>query len=1345
MIIDVDSIYLHRGLFAQRILKSKTSRVMPARTNNFSGCSDPKGGNEMRRLIFTSILIAYFANLSVASAQSTNATVGGTVTDPSMALIPGVEVSVRNVATGIVNTTTTNEAGAYQFASLQTGTYEISASLPGFRKSTIKDVVLGGGQQVRMNFTLQLGSVGTTVDVTATADTMLASTSASIGTVMGDKQVRDLPLGNRNVLELLAGMAGTGATEGDIEGNFAGNRLSAVNVTRDGMTVSTGRYLQGTLAATYMSPDLVEEVKVTVAPVGGEGARGSGQVQMVTRSGANQFRGSAFWNNRNSALDSANWFNNFNGAASDWENRNQYGFRLGGPIVKNKTFFFFLIDNQRTAIRQNYVGTVLTGPARQGIFRYFPGTADNRNAQQNNPTVDLQGNPVKPTGATADLQSIDVFSYDPLRPGFDPSGWIQNVLLTRMPLPNDYTVGDGLNTAGIRFTRRLYGLDTNIQDTVDRNNRDQFNLRLDHNFSSAHKLSFVYTRENSKNRAEVAGIEQWPGGYQGANHKYPRIYTGSLVSTISPALLNEFHAGWRLHDVRQWAPFYVGRDRDIGAGDAIAQEAFALLPQYNGVPLQPVPQFFPQGFMNLSAGFGTTRGSWSPLTSFSDTLSWVRGRHALKMGFELRRDRTEGWNDNNFTPLATIGAGNNPAPITNVTIPGMTTNNATTARNLLYNLAGSIDNIRQGFDLTSAAAPLKFLGYQDGVKLKNRDWRATELSVFFKDEWKVTPNVTLNFGLGWDYYGVPYEANGLAGRVVDGYKGLCGIGCGALTTVELVGKNSPQPDKQLFNDDWNNFAPSVGFSWSVPGLGGGTVLRGGYGISYSGAQFQGAMGVGGIDAGGGTLPGLSGISGGNGLTYTQTSYWSLANAELPFQPQFEPLSPVPLTDSRTLTMNLYEPNRRTPYIQNFNLSIQRRLARDLILDVSYVGSKGTKLYARVENNVEKIFETEFLDAFNVTRTGGNHPLFDRMLMGLTIPGAGVVNGTTLTGSAALRLYTNTRANLANGNAGAVADFLNRSTNAVSAVPNPNVTGKGGGFIRNGGLPEDFLVFNPQFQGAGINGNPSSSTYHSLQVQVTKRTSYGFTTQASYTLSKNLGEGATDGTISARDPRNRALDKSLLTFHRTHIFTSNGTYSLPFGPNRAFLSGGPAWMQRLVEQWQAGAIVRWSSGAPLGFTTQGANIWSATSNTPNILGQLPEGKVTTYTDGRLPTYFTGLTQSADPGRAGVTTVNTLVTAYNRLAIFDAQGNPVLVNPAPGQVGSLGIRTIDGPARFQFDMNLSKRIRISENRDLEFRADVVNILNHPVFGNPNLNINSANFGQIDSADPGRRFTLGARVNF
>ncbi|MBI4476246.1 MAG: TonB-dependent receptor, partial [Acidobacteria bacterium] len=670
---------------------------------------------------------------------------------------------------------------------------------------------------------------------------------------------------------------------------------------------------------------------------------------------------------------------------------------------------------------------------------------------------------------------------------------------------------------------------------------------------------------------------------------------------------------------------------------------------------------------------------------------------------------------------------------------GLTSTSATTARNILYDLAGSIGQVQQGFDLTSSKPPLRFQGIQEGVTRKVRDWRASELSVFFKDEWKVTPNLTLNLGARWEYYGVPYEANGIAGRAVgdERRKGLCGYACGGPVTVELVGKNSPNPNLQLYHDDWNNFAPAVGFSWSVPGFGRSTILRGGYAISYAGRAIAGAMGADGLDLGAGQLPGLSAVTAFTGLTYTKTGYWSLANlSEVPFAPQFEPLRPVPLTDPRTLTMNVYDPERRTPYVQNFNLSIQRELASNLILDVSYIGNQSTALFSRLPLNAVKIGQNQFLEAFNVTRTGGDHPLFDRMLMGLTIPGSGRVDGRTLTGSSALRRYTNTLTLLANGSVGGLADFLNRTT---------NVTGAGGGFLRNGSFAEDFLVDYPQFTEMGLNGNAESSTYHSLQAQLTKRLSHGFTNQTSYTWSKTMGISS-GGTT--RDPGNRNLDRAVLSFHRTHIVTSNGTYALPFGENRAFLGGSPAWVKQLAGQWQVGALFRWSTGAPLTLTAGGlSNLWQTANNTPHLLGELPGGRVIRHTDGRRPTFWEGLAQvNADPGRvAAVTTRDSLNAAGSTRAIRDAQGNLLLVNPAPGQVGSLGRGTVEGPSRFQLDMNLQKRVRIDEKRDLEFRADVVNVLNHPIFGSPVTDINSANFGQIQSAENGRRFTLSARINF
>ena len=257
------------------------------------------------------IAVAMYGLLAAyALAQTSNATVGGTVSDSTAASIPGVTITAANVATGIVTTVITNEAGAYQFASLQTGTYTVKAELPGFTTQTYNKVTLGGSQQVRLNFTLQVGSITTDVEVTAAADTLIATTSASVGTVLPDYKVRDLPLAGRNVLDLVLTTAGAGPTSGAQEGFFAGSRLSSVNTTRDGFVVSDGRYDFGAYSSTYTSPDLVEEVRVVTSTVDAEAGRGSGQVSMVTRSGTNQFRGSAFLTNQNSALSASNWFNN---------------------------------------------------------------------------------------------------------------------------------------------------------------------------------------------------------------------------------------------------------------------------------------------------------------------------------------------------------------------------------------------------------------------------------------------------------------------------------------------------------------------------------------------------------------------------------------------------------------------------------------------------------------------------------------------------------------------------------------------------------------------------------------------------------------------------------------------------------------------------------------------------------------------------------------------------------------------------------------------------------------------------------------------------------------------------
>src|SRR5215813_2043615 len=203
----------------------------------------------MKNLAVAALLLSFvfFAN---AIAQTTNATLGGTVSDATGALIPGVSITATNTQTGIVTTVVSNETGAYQFASLQTGIYKVTAELPGFQTQVYNEVTLGVAQQVRLNFTLQVGTQSQQVEVNVAADTLIATTSSSVGTVLPEYKLRDLPLSTRNALDLVLT---TAATQG---GSFAGSRTVAVNTVRDGVPVSDGRYDIGVSASTYVSPDL---------------------------------------------------------------------------------------------------------------------------------------------------------------------------------------------------------------------------------------------------------------------------------------------------------------------------------------------------------------------------------------------------------------------------------------------------------------------------------------------------------------------------------------------------------------------------------------------------------------------------------------------------------------------------------------------------------------------------------------------------------------------------------------------------------------------------------------------------------------------------------------------------------------------------------------------------------------------------------------------------------------------------------------------------------------------------------------------------------------------------------
>jgi len=423
------------------------------------------------------------------------------------------------------------------------------------------------------------------------------------------------------------------------------------------------------------------------------------------------------------------------------------------------------------------------------------------------------------------------------------------------------------------------------------------------------------------------------------------------------------------------------------------------------------------------------------------------------------------------------------------------------------------------------------------------------------------------------------------------------------------------------------------------------------------------------------------------------------------------------------------------------LELQRSIVSDLTMSVRYVGSKGTKLFGLAEQNYQNVTTNGLLEAVNITRAGGVAPLFDRMLKGLNF-GNGVV-GVNLTGSAALRLNSNTSTALANGNLAGLASYLNNTA---------NVTGVAGGLLRNGGFPEDFIVRNPQFQDAYLQSNLGNSTYHSLQVAGTIRPIHGFSSETTYTWSRAIGEGDDDFVKLYVDPMNRSRDKSLLSFHRTHDLRSNGMYELPFGRGQLLLNNASPFLSRLVEHWQLGAIFSMTSGAPLTilagpspFSPAGSP-FGTPGNFPDIVGNFPKdfGKVTKDPVAG-PIYFAGVKQVNDPVRTSITPADNLASAATLMAIADAQGNILLQNAKPGTIGNMGRQWLEGPGRLGFDVDLQKQITLAEGRTLELRVDALNVLNHPQFANPVPNLNGLNFGRINTATGNRSFTLSARVSF
>jgi hypothetical protein len=1367
--------------------------------------------------VFAAVLLAVTFS-APAFGQSTYATVSGTIEDASRALLPGVSITATNNATGVVSTALSNESGTYNITGLLPGAYTVSAELPGFQKATYTNVTLGNAQQVRLNFSLQVASQAQSVEVTVAADTLLATSSSSVGEVLSQQRVQDLPIVGNNVLSFFALMPGVRMDDNGVTGTFAGLAADKVSVQRDGIEASaSGRYFQaGAQTATFVNPDLVGEVRIIVAPVDAELGRGNGQIQLLTRSGTNEFRGTAAWFARNTALDANTWSNNrqvdpktgaWKPVTPDWNNTHQLTGSLGGPIKKNKTFFFTLYDQTIVRARTIQNPQVLTPCARNGIFRYF----DNWNngnaiattqASGNTPTipvVDGLGNPLtpatNPNGSpfNGSLRYASVFgrvtntptrpdcsdaivqagtNWDANRKALDPTGYITK-LLGKMPMPNNYEIGDGLNTAGHRWVRRESDGTESIFGTSGNLARKQINTKIDHNFNSTNKLGVSYTYEDS---AGTANFAQWPGGFQGRVFRKPQTLSLNFVSTLSPALVNETRAGMR----RTGSNTY-----NALTDPATGKDAQSFLPNYAGYPIMLALTVNPFGSTTTGVNGGAYLGGGGTasyldttgLWTYGDSLSWTKGKHAFKMGGEIRRQRSLAYEAGGATLPTTIPqafGGDAPnAPISTnaisgTTIPGLAgtsaSGNNATMRNLLNFLSGSLNRITEFRFMQS---PTKLDAFEDyrTQPLRQRDFHGNEASIFFKDDWKVKKSLTLNLGLRWDYFGSFYEASGFMPAAAGGPSAIWGISGSSFadwmkpgvrgkdTTIAFFGKNSPNPGTPWRRNDYNNFGPAVGFAWQVPWFGAGkTTVRGGYQVTYQIGWSYNQLSFAASAPGSGDSISYTGDS---NLTYLDLT--KLASV-IPLPSPFKPLQPIP-TSSRT--QQIYQPGSGlvTPYTQNLTFGVTRSLSSNLTMDLRYVGT-----LARKQNNnsgfninVPNFLYNGLKEAFDAARAGGESPLLNQIFNGINL-GAGTV-GPNFTGAAALRADSRFNSNLANGNYMAMAATLNTLNYTTALNPGlpsipPGVLGQ---VLKINGFPDNFVVANPQFTNINVITNDYSSNYHSFEAQVTMRPTQGIAMQSTYTWSKNLGTSGPMGLgTTYTNPVNRHADYSVQADTRVHDFRTNGTFALPFGPNKLLFGRSSGTAARIIEGWQVGWIVNVNSGAPL--TVTGNNSLYANGR-PDLVGPFPtrDGRVTfDGTPAATGAYWKPDTFAIDRDPQCSAIAASLQSLCTLNAIKDARtGQILLQNARPGAFPTMGYGQIFGPGRWRFDANISKAIKLTESKSLQFRLDASDILNHPEPNTPSLNLTgtaATTFGQIvaSGATPAktnlhRQLQAQLRLNF
>lgn len=1250
----------------------------------------------MRKLLYSLSLLALGLFIGTLARAQDLASVTGVVTDSTGAVIPAATVVLQNTSTNSLYKAVTNAQGSYTFANVAPGPgYKITVTAQGFKPEVVTGIYLNVSSTRSQTVKLSVGNSSETVQVSAASENVtLNTTDATVGNNFQVQFMQDLPVQNRdNPSALFYQQPGV-----TLQGSVTGSRTDQSNVTVDGLEANddaTGAF--GVIVG-EAPVDSVQEFRGVVAdPNSDSGQGGGGQFQLVTKSGTNAFHGDVNWYHRDTDTEANDWFNNNAGVGRPPLVRNQFGGQLGGPIKRNRAYFFFDYDGRRDARSALVDRTVPMGTNTSGYRGGYLSYVNN-------------------AGAVATLTPSQIAGYDPQGIGWDQAEL--KLFQSRYPIANDLTgdVGDGVNTAGYRF---------NAPDPYVEN---VYVERLDYTINDTMKL---FAKSSYAQRSTIENTIQFPGDPTYTYPFYDRSYDWVVghTWTIGSNKLNQASIGETFEDYNFGVTYNPQGNN-----------------QYN--------------YAGLSGPYGAGSNAQArtfPIPVVRDDFSWQKGRHSFSFGGTFKWESPQGFADENynFQDIGVTGNTNFTALSDNLRPSDINSNYTSIYDSQFSTALGAFAETSTNFNYNNKGQ------VQPTASGLTENYRNYETEVYFGDTWKTTPSLTITYGLRYQNYSVPYEVHGTeavaqlasgssarefsfnqywADRVSQSASGT--IGNNSLPFLQYVygGKANDAPG--YYHPQNTMFAPHVAFSLN-PTFARKTVISGGADIVYdhtvvNALQFLQLQFSGLFEANNDNLYGIAG---------DPTDSLASSNPNMNGLPRFSAISAPPTPPAAPVVSTPYtpyvyqgtpyglqygesniviDPNLKTPYNIEYNFGLQHEFPQGYLLKMTYVGRLGRRLLA--EADASQL--VEFPDA-----SGKSSQTMSQAMAGMTTQLRGL-NGLSQYGQAERLSPQPWFEDMLPGfyqflNSYYGGAYFSNNTQAVDYVAYP-YPGRGDfsdtmyALATTGYLPPNVGMAS-QYAANTVWTNKGFSDYNGLLVTLHKNAGYGLQFDLNYTfqhsidnvsapadfIAMNNGFGFICDVARPRECRGNS------DFDVTNMLSGNFIYELPFGRGRTFATSVPLWANEAIGGWELSGLPSWHTGYA----------YTVYSNA-YVAGFVTDAPATLTGS---PALLKARVQHGGKGQA--------VNAYsNPTAALGAFSGPTGFN--------IGHRNDDrGPGYFNMDLGLGKTFPLTESRvALKFRCDAFNAFNHPNFGLPNTDITQSTgvpFGTISSLVGSPGSDLAVRV--